>query len=135
MSLLQIISSTYFTWLYDRNALFFIGKVLSYVIGFLPIICKTLNPFCFGTGYNTNSNQASLHCLLIDGYWLFTKSFSSLGQFSSVHHKVPCLFATNISFTSLTVSIFYGAENSASDYMGINYQYQTTNFARDISLL
>ena len=92
VSLLTIISSTYFTCLSDRNDLFLIGKEFSYVIGFLPILCKKMNNFCLGTGSKRNSKQASPHCTPTAGYRLFTKYFFSLCQFSSVHQKIIYFF-------------------------------------------
>ena len=85
VSILTIISSTYFTWFSYNNTIFFIGRAFSYVIVFLPILWKALNTVCLGTGSKHNSKQASSHFPLKDGYQLFTRSFFGLGQSSSVH--------------------------------------------------
>ena len=133
--LLTIISYIYFTLFSDSNALFFIGKVFSYVISFLKTLYKTLNTVCLLNGSKPNSKQASSHCPLKYGYRLFTKDFSSLGQFYSVHQQFLCFFAVGISSATLTVTMSCGADNSAPDSMGINSQYLTTNFYWTITFL
>ena len=129
VSILIIISSTYFTCKFDSNDLLFSGKTLSYVIGFLLILRKTLNTVYLGTGSRPNSKQASSHCPLRDGYQLFTKASFSLVQLASDHQWFFFFFPARLSSGTLTVDVSCGAENSSHDSMGINYQYPTTNFS------
>ena len=135
VSLLTIISSTYFTCRTSINALFFLGKAFSYVIGFLPILCKKINTICLGTGSKRKSKLDSSRFPIKAGYQLSTNNFFSLGQFSYVRQLFLCLFSSGLSFATLTVAVSCGAENSAPGSMGINYQYPTTNFARTITLI
>ena len=134
VSLLIIISYTYFTCEFNSNNLFFLGKIWSYVIGFLPILSKTLNNVCLGTGARPNSKQASSHCPLKDGYRLFTKASFSLGQLASNHQWSLLLFSACLYSATLAVSVSCGADNSFHDSMGINSQCPTTNFARTATL-
>ena len=123
LSILTIISSTYFTCLSDSNDLLFVGKEISYLIGFLPILYKTFNNVCLGTGSKPNSKQDSSRFPLTYGYQLFTKSSFSLSQLYSVHHEFLCFFAAGISYSTLTVAVPCGANNPDPDSMGINSQF------------
>ena len=134
VSILIKIFSTYFTWISDRNELFLTGNTLSYVIGFLLILHKTLNTFCLVTVSKPNYKQASSHCPLKDGYQLFSKAYFSLSQLASVHQWFLCFFSARLPSAALTVAVSCGSDNSAPDYMGINSQYPTTNFAWTITL-
>ena len=135
VSLLEIISFTYFAWISDRNYIFFIGKAWSYVISFLTILCKKLNNVCLGIGSNHNSKLASSHFPLTAGYRLYNKYLLSLVHFSSVHQLFICFFSAGIFFVTLTVAMSCGANNSSHGYIGIKSQYPTTNFAWTITLL
>ena len=135
VSLVIIITSTYFTCLCNSNARFLRGKAFSYVMGLLPIIFKLFSTVIQGTGPSPNPKSPTLHTPYTVGLLSLYSNLFSLGNSSSLHHKVIFLFAFGYSFSLVTVAVSYSAELSDPDSMGINSQKPTTNFAWTVTLI
>ena len=86
------ISSMYFNFLWYINARFIMGKKFSYVIGFLPILCKQLVNFFQGMVSSPKYIQAASHNLLTAEFVRPSIAFFSFVQLSSFHHKVLFYF-------------------------------------------
>ena len=135
MSLVTIISSTYFTCLCDSNVRFLLGDKFLYVIALLPILCKQLVTACQGTVFSTNSEQAASDTPLTAGFLRLSIDFFSLVQFSSFHHKSLFHFAAGSSNSLVTVAVSCSDELLAPDSMGINSSKPKTKFVWTVTLI
>ena len=135
MSLVTIISSTYFTCICDINYWFLIGKAFSYVIGLLLILCKELVNIFQVMGYLPNSKQSASHTPSTSGFLHLSISFFSLGQLSYFHQKSLFLFDDGSSNSLVTADVSCSDELSDPYSMGINYPKPTTNFTQAVTLI
>ena len=134
-SLVIIIYSTYFTWLFGSNSQLLVGEALLNVIGLLSILFKQLATVIWGTGYLPNYKQSSSHTPLTTVFLRFSRASIILGQFYFFHHEFLFWFAAGYSFYVVTLVVSCSAELLAPDSMGVNYPKPTTNFSRTVTLV
>ena len=114
MSLVTIISSTYFTFICYSNECFLLGKAFSNFIGILPILCKQLVTVILGMG--------SSHTPLTARFLRISRSLFSFGLFSSFRHKVLIHFAAGSSNSFITMAVSCSDELSDPNSIGTNSQ-------------
>ena len=135
VSPVTITSSTYFTYLFDRNGLFLRSKELSYVIIFLPINFKQLATVIQGIGSSTNSKYPSSHTPYIIVLLSLWRDLFILDQFYSSHRKVLFLFASDYLFSLESVAVSCYDELPDPYYTDIKYHKPATNFAWTVTLI
>ena len=140
MSLSTNISWTYSNCIYDRNLLFLRVNSFSYVIVLLSILIKKISAAILGTRTLPNSKYPSPHTMSTFSFLCTSSALLLLGRFSSfqnncIFHFIYISFLDWSSPPLVTVDVPWYSELSAPDYKGINFQNQTTNFSRTVTLI
>ena len=86
-----------------------------------------------GTGSLPNYKLPSSRTPSTVGLLGISSDFFSLGQFLSFHNKFLFVFYAGSSLSLVTVALSCSAKLSDPDYIGINCQKPTTNFAQTVT--